>query len=144
MKAILLSVKPHFANALVHGTKTCEVRRRFPALSPGTLVYLYSSSPERKVIGRARLASISTLSPPDVWRLHSSEIGIDRKFLFSYLEGVQKASLLFLDSPELWPTQMPLSLLRNKLELEPPQSFRYLDAPKVLQLESWKNGSLEL
>ncbi len=141
MKAILLSVKPRFANAIAAGNKTCEVRRRFPALPPGTLVYLYSSSPERKVIGHARLNTFLSRSPSDVWRHYSTEIGIDREYLFSYLDGVRAASLLFLESPQLWSRQMPLSTLRIELEIEPPQSFRYLDDARVSRLESWRSDS---
>ncbi len=58
-KDVLLSVKPAYANLLVDGIKTIELRRKFPVdLVPGTKCLIYSSSPTKKVIGECKIAKV--------------------------------------------------------------------------------------
>ena len=46
---ILMSVKLQYANLLVDGVKSIELRRKFPEfISSGTKCLIYSTSPEKK------------------------------------------------------------------------------------------------
>ena len=128
MKSVLLSVRPRFARSLMTGTKTAEVRRRFPNLEPGTELFIYSSSPERAVIGTLILNGINQLNIADVWATFGKQIEIESTELDAYLEGSIKASILGVRNPDLWDAPVSLSDLREKVGLEPPQSWRYLDA----------------
>ena len=56
-RVLMLSVRPRFARALLAGTKTAEIRRRFPDVPVGTTVVLYSSSPERALLGTMRVSA---------------------------------------------------------------------------------------
>ena len=130
-RALFLSIKPRYARAILDGRKTVEVRRKFPDVPPGTTVVLYSSSPERAVLGTVRLKQTSRVAPERVWELHSGDIAIAEDDLGRYLDGAEASTLLEIDSPERWDRPVSLASLRAILGVEPPQSFRYLDPDQV-------------
>lgn len=130
-RALLISVKPRYARAILEGRKTVEVRRRFPEVPPGTTVVLYSSSPERAVLGTVRLKQTSTVPSDRVWEMHSDAIDIAEDALGEYLDGADDSTLLEVEDPQTWARPVSLAALRTLLGLEPPQSFRYLDADQV-------------
>ena len=125
-RAVLLSVKPRYAQALLAGTKTVEVRRRFPAQPSGTVIFIYASSPVRAVLGTVVLDQISRVASEAVSHIHRGQIEIGREELAVYLDGVETASILEVSGPRTWSGSVPLEALRARVELEPPQSFRYL------------------
>jgi predicted transcriptional regulator len=126
--AILLSVRPRFAHAILDGTKSAEVRRRFPSQPHRATVFLYSSTPERAVLGTVYLDSIDRPRARDVWAQYHDRIAIEEASLNQYLEDVDAAAILRISAPYRWSTPVPLSDLRRLVGVEPPQSFRYLDA----------------
>ena len=127
MTAILLSVRPVYASGLLAGTKTAEVRRRFPEQSAGTTIYVYSSTPERAVVGTLRLDGIDRPAVGDVWQQYEHRIQISRPALEEYLADCEHAAILRVSKPVVWAAPMPLRQLRDVVGVEPPQSFRYLD-----------------
>jgi len=139
-RGVLLSVRPQYAHALLAGTKTAEVRRRFPDLDAGTILYVYSSSPERQVIGTLRLKAVHQLHPTTVWRRFKRMIGIDQAYLDDYLQGASNAAIVEVDEPQRWAGTVTLHQLRSDLCLEPAQSYRYLDQWKAAQLEQISNS----
>ena len=134
-RALLLSVRPRFAQALLNGTKTAEIRRRFPNVPAGTTVVIYSSSPERAVLGTMRARALVRSTVSDIWDRYAEVIGINERELRDYLDGAAKPSVLEVDSPSIWPNPVGLGALRRILDIEPAQSFRYLTARQVAELE---------
>lgn len=130
-RTLLLSVKPRYARAILAGRKTIEVRRRFPEVPAGTVVVLYSSSPERAIIGTVRLKQTIRVDPGKVWELYANKIDIEKRALVAYLDGATVSTLLEIEDPETWIRPVTLSALRETLGVEPPQSFRYLAAEQV-------------
>ncbi|QUY62296.1 hypothetical protein [Gulosibacter molinativorax] len=103
------------------------------ARNPGTTVVLYSSSPEKAVLGTVRLRRTIKVNPDCVWGLHGSDIGISESDLNAYLEGADESTLLEVDCPDSWEQPVPLNSLRTVLGIEPSQSFRYLATEQVEQ-----------
>ena len=66
-RALFISVKPKYANAILEGTKTVELRRTRPNLPDGSLVILYSSTPTRAVVGWAHLTGVREGTPIEIW-----------------------------------------------------------------------------
>lgn len=133
-RSLLLSVRPRFARALLAGTKTAEIRRRFPNVPAGTTVVIYSSSPEKSVLGTMKSAGLIRSDPDAIWRDYSDVIGLERSELTAYLDGASECSVLELGQPQMWPSPVPLAQLRRVLRLEPAQSFRYLTARQLASL----------
>ena len=134
-RALLLSVRPRFARALLSGRKTVEIRRKFPNVPAGVTVVIYSSSPEKTVIGTMRVRSFAKSNARAIWRDYSSKIGINESELRDYLNGAAVPSVLELEEPNLWVRPVPLEELRRNLQLEPAQSFRYLNSHQLEELE---------
>jgi predicted transcriptional regulator len=129
--ALFLSIKPRFARAILEGRKTVEVRRKFPTVTAGTVVVLYSSSPERAILGTVRLKQAIRLHPSKVWRTYADHIDIEEDALAEYLAGADSSTVLEVEDPETWTRPVTLTALRKLLGVEPPQSFRYLAPEQV-------------
>lgn len=139
-RTLLLSVRPRFARALLAGTKTVEVRRRFPRAEAGTTVVIYSSSPEKAVLGTMRVGRVSQIPASDIWIQHSDSIGIDKAELDAYLEGASVTSTIELLDPQTWPRPVSLEQLRGLVGVEPAQSYRYLDPRQLSALLALAGG----
>lgn len=135
-RILLLSVRPRFAQGLLAGTKTAEIRRRFPDVPEGMTVIIYSTSPEKAVLGTMRARRVVRSNADEIWRDYSGVIGIERAELTDYLDGANECSVLELDTPNLWSRPVALDDLRRVLQVEPPQSFRYLTSRQLSRLQS--------
>lgn len=133
-RSVLLSVRPRFARALLGGTKTVEIRRRFPDVTAGTTVVIYSSTPDKAVLGTMRSAGLDRSTPAQIWRDYSTVMDLTRTQLTEYLHGASECSVLKLDRPHPWDRPVPLTHLRQILQLEPAQSFRYLSHRQLVLL----------
>ncbi|WIB77984.1 ASCH domain-containing protein [Curtobacterium sp. MCPF17_002] len=143
-RSVLLSVRPEFADALLAGTKTAEVRRRFPAIAVGTTLYVYASSPSKQVIGTLRTSAVHRVPRQTVWDRFKRMIGIDRRYLDAYLHGVEHAAIIEVDTPSTWTRPVSLAELRAHVAVEPPQSYRYLNISQAAQLESVRASTVAL
>jgi len=95
-RALLLSVKPRFAESILNGTKTAEIRRQCPAVQPGTLVIIYATKPVGAIVGTARISDISYGSPDEMWAHHHMHVGIEKGEFDTYLAGASVAYVLLL------------------------------------------------
>lgn len=126
---LFLSVKPAFANKILEGTKTIELRRIRPHVMPGQSVLIYSSSPEMSLIGRAVIESILCDTPTNLWNLVKAHAGISRKEYDAYFEGASKAIGLRLERTQRLGAPIPLRELRAQWPwFQPPQSYRFVRA----------------
>ncbi|MGY3339254.1 putative transcriptional regulator [Streptomyces filamentosus] len=125
-RAMLLSVHPRFATAILAGTKTVEVRRQRVAAPPGTPVLLYATAPTMAIVGMARIASVQVATPREVWSASHRSAGITRREYDEYMSGAAQASGLSLEGPITFEDPVPLAALRASGPFHPPQSYRYL------------------
>ncbi|MDJ0466854.1 ASCH domain-containing protein [Streptomyces sp. H27-C3] len=125
-RAMLLSVHPRFATAILAGDKTVEVRRQRVAAPPGTAVLLYATAPTKAIVGMARIASVHVATPTEVWSASRNRAGISRREYDTYMDGAVQASGLTLEAPITFGTPVPLTALRAAGAFHPPQSYRYL------------------
>jgi predicted transcriptional regulator len=132
---LLLSVRPRFAEAILSGTKTVEVRRRRIGATEGSPVVLYASSPVMAVVGTARLERTEVWPVDTAWAKYGHTMGISEAEFKSYLDGTRLACLLFLSCAAALRTPLSLDQLRNGRRFYPPQSYRYVGTsdPRSLQ-----------
>ena len=127
-RTLLLSLRPRYANAILTGDKTTELRRRPINARPGTPIILYASSPVMAVVGMARLGNVHSCAPSVAWRRHRTALGLSRAEFDAYLDGAAKAYLLELRHVQRLNEPLPLRRLREQAPFQPPQSFRYIAA----------------
>lgn len=133
--ALLLSIRPRHAEAILAGTKTVEVRRRRVVAPPGTRLILYATTPIKAVVATATLASTTIARVDDGWAAFSDRIGLERHELEAYAEGVDAAFLLLVDVRRL-PVPLTLEELRADLPFRPPQSYRWVNERDPTPLRS--------
>lgn len=125
-KALVLSLKPRFAEAILAGTKTVEVRRVMPRVALPTLALLYASGNVRALVGTCVVQSVARHPADELWHLHGAGTALSRTEFNSYLQGRDSGVALLLERPEPLATPIPLHTLRQAHGFRPPQSFAYV------------------
>lgn len=142
-RPMLLSLRPRFADAILAGRKTVEVRRR-PMLAPeGTQIILYATAPRKAVVGMARLAAVSVVAADQAWREHGRLLGLEQDELDRYLGGALAHLMLLADVTALSDPVSLASLRADASAFRPPRSFRYLssaDPTSITGLVDPSNG----
>jgi predicted transcriptional regulator len=125
-RALLLSIRPRYAQAILSGTKSAEIRRQRPAVHPGTLVIIYATKPVGALVGTARISDIAEGIPADIWEQHHDCTGVSKAEYDTYLSGAETAYLLFLRQVQRLEPLLTLEQIRSAATFQPPQSYRYL------------------
>ena len=86
-----MSIRPNYAQAILAGTKTIELRRRVPDLFSGMRLWIYETLPTGAVVGFARVQSVAKARPTTIWRKHRDAVGIDYASFTAYFDGAPEA-----------------------------------------------------
>lgn len=126
--AVLLSLKPRWAEAILSGRKRVEIRRVFSKHWAHGQAFLYSSHPVKQLVGEARIASVTEGRPDDIWERFGAEIGCTRAELDEYARGADQLYAIELEQPRAYRPSLHLADLRAMLgePLRPPQSYATL------------------
>lgn len=134
----VISIKPFYSNKIFNGTKTVELRRRFPqSIAPGTLAYVYSSTPIRGLVGTAEILGVERLAVAELWKRHGKSASIRKAEFDDYFGGLDEGFALKISNPRLLKRTISLPELRERFGFRAPQSFHYAkpDLQKALQHE---------
>ncbi|WP_207001262.1 ASCH domain-containing protein [Trinickia mobilis] len=131
-RAVLLSIKPKYADLILAGSKRVEFRRSWAAQDVSVIV-LYSSSPIQKIVGVVEVAEIVVASPTILWKTCTERGGgLTREELRSYFADKSQGVAVLLGKVfKLAKHVDPSDVVSNFV---PPQSFRYLDANEYRKL----------
>ena len=125
---VILSIKPVYAEAIMSGLKTIEFRKKV-FKRPVNKIYVYASSPIKKIIGYFTISEVVEAAPKDLWESFNSVGGIDKQSFFDYYDGVSDAIGLKVDEVRQFNNGVnPLDVLDK---FTAPQSYMYTD----LQIE---------
>lgn len=132
-QALLLSVKPKYANLIVDRKKTIELRRRVPRIHKGAEVFIYSTSPEKALIGGATISEVRTIRPDwELARYLQIETRVTESKFREYFKGATRAVLVELRRAFKTANPIPLNVLRdNWPNWNPPQSYGYLSLEQL-------------
>jgi predicted transcriptional regulator len=130
--AIFLSIRPKYAEKILEGMKTVELRRVRPKhVAKGALALLYVSSPVKSLVGAFRVDRVVEKPLRDLWKMVQSQAGISREEFDAYFEGVSTGVGIFFSELWLLPNPMGLQDLKEMLDFQPPQGFRYATASEL-------------
>jgi len=139
---VVLSIKPQFAEPILEGRKTIELRRRFPIDVPnGTRALIYTSSPTRALTGFANIEGVVKQPPEALWKSFSENACISRDDFDSYFSGSDFGFAIKLTKARHLRRPVELSELRDRFRFEPPQSFLYAK-PHLRQALSYEFSEL--
>lgn len=136
-RVALFSIHPHYARAILDGSKQVEFRRQgLPA--DVTDVVIYATSPVQQVIGMFEVAGVDKMSPSQAWKQHGRVGGIEKTAFERYYTNADQAFVIRIRSAQTFPTPFLLADLDENLR--PPQSYMYLrddvlDRARVLAAE---------
>jgi len=132
-RAILLSIKPKYADLILGGSKRVEFRRSWAAQDVSVIV-IYSSSPVQKIVGVVEVDKIVVASPTSLWKICSERCGgLTRTELRTYYSGKAQGVAVLLGRVFKAIKQIdPTDVIGNFV---PPQSFRYLDVDEYAKIQ---------
>jgi predicted transcriptional regulator len=127
---IIMSIRPEHAFDIMSGRKTVELRRRFPEHVPlGSLILIYASSPEQRLIGAASVEGVRRMTPAGLWRSFRERACVERSLFDEYFNGAREDSGILLGACVRFAEPIPISELRERFKFCPPQSYRYIRGP---------------
>lgn len=139
----LLSLRPRFAEALLKGTKTVEIRRRPTRVSPGAICLVYASSPMRALVGAVAVAAVDVAAPDVLWRRHGPGTALQRCEYDAYLAARPVASAMVVAAAVSFRIAVPLAELRRRHHaFVAPQSYRFLAPDEFAALLNGKAADL--
>jgi len=130
--ALLLSIRPKYADLIFNGYKKTELRRVRPRIKKGGIVLIYVSSPVKALMGAFQVQRVIEGTPNYIWKVVGHETGITKKEFDSYYSGL---SLGFaISASKIWQLKNPIilaNLKRRWIHFSPPQGYRYINLKEI-------------
>ena len=142
-RTALLSVRPRFADALLNGTKTVEIRRRGARLDSGAICLLYASSPVRALVGAIEVDSVHVAPAAELWNQWGPQTALDRAEFDDYLIGSQSPCANAVRSVMRFESPILLAELRRRHHaFVVPQSYRFIGPDELPNLTNGQTVQL--
>ncbi|MCK9579522.1 MAG: hypothetical protein M0Q92_03605 [Methanoregula sp.] len=126
---VLLSIKPKYVRSIIEGGKRYEFRKTIFKNRGIDLIYIYSSSPVKKIIGSFEVGEILEDHPRELWDNVKEYAGINDRDFFSYFEGKSRAFAIEIQN--LQEFDEPINPYETIPGFVPPQSYCYMDGLPV-------------
>jgi type I restriction enzyme S subunit len=122
---VLLSIKPKFAESIISGMKKYEFRKNAFTKKDIGRVYIYSTTPIKKIVGIFRINKIIEDKPSALWYRLKDDAGISEEEFFAYFKNREVGFAFQIVDVEKFENPVdPKIIFPNFV---PPQSFRYLE-----------------
>lgn len=132
-RAVLLSVKPKYADLISSGIKRVEFRRTWAAEDVG-LIAVYASLPVQRIVALVEVEDIVRGSSTVLWGHCTNRGGaLTRRELFDYFDGKPQGCAVLLGSVQ--PLASPIDPKSLFKAFAPPQSFRYLSTAELQKIQ---------
>jgi predicted transcriptional regulator len=121
---VLLSIKPKYANAILAGEKLVEFRK-LTFKQEIERVYIYSSSPEQRIIGYFTIEDIISDTPKRLWKMFNNVGSIEEADFFEYFANKEIGySIKIKHVNRFKESKDPKEIFKNFVA---PQSYMYCD-----------------
>ena len=137
---MIISIKPHWADAIARGEKTIELRRRRPLIIAGQPFIVYSTLPEGRLVTLGRITEVIEGTPDEIWHATQESTMIGRDDFDAYFGGASAAYGLCLDSSSRLVEQPTLQELRDRSGFIAPQSWQFATPAQCLSMFSTSWG----
>lgn len=121
---VILSIKPIYAEKILNGEKTIELRKSIFKKNNIKKVIIYASSPISKVIGEFEIESILHDEINELWKKTKKENGVDIEFFKQYFENKEKGYAIKIKNTKRYKVSYNIY---EKYGIKAPQSFSYLE-----------------
>ncbi len=132
-EVVLLSIRPEYVKHIIEGTKKVEFRKKIFSDSVQKVV-VYSSSPQKRIVGYFKVTKIRVNAPSEIWNRYEGVAGISKENYEDYYKNSKWAYAIEID--RFFGFKEPLNPQEHDSSFRPPQSFCYVDNVEFL---SWLN-----
>ena len=125
---VLLSIKPKYVEEIKKGNKKFEFRKSLFSkkyINKVEKIYIYSSSPVKKIVARFFLSVILEDHPKNLWEQCKDFSGIDEIEYFKYFGKKEKGLAIKISELKFFEKPIDPKLLFHNFVA--PQSFCYID-----------------
>jgi type I restriction enzyme S subunit len=122
---VLLSIKPKYVKSIIEGDKRYEFRKAIFKNREINRIYIYSSSPVKKIVGTFEIGSILEDHPIDLWDMVKEFAGINHRDFFAYFEGKSRAFAIEIQNLQEFTD--PINPYETMPGFVPPQSYCYMN-----------------
>ncbi len=138
-KYVLLSIHPMFTAYIIGGNKTIEFRKKIFS-DTVERVYVYSTSPEGRIVGYFEITKIVEDTPVNLWLRYSEAGCISKKDFFEYYKDCSKGTGIIISNFRKFVT--PLNPKYIDSTFKAPQSYCYIDNVEIIKWLSRERASL--
>ncbi len=126
---VLISIKPIYVQKILTGEKKFEYRKRIFKREVDR-IYIYSSSPEKKIVGFFIYGGYLSKNPGQLWEETKKEAGITQIEFQNYFNGISIGYALKINQLTIF--QKAINPYKMNKSFCPPQSFKYLESGLIL------------
>ena len=126
---VLLSVEPKYVQSIFNGTKKYEFRKTAFKTGDVRTALIYSSSPEKKIVGVFEVGGIIKNNPKELWNICKNQAGIGEKEFFNFFKGFETGYAIKIDSVKKF--EKKIDPYRMYPGFRPPPSHYYYDYGKL-------------
>ena len=127
---VLLSVKPKYVKLIKLGSKKYEFRRKIFKKSKSCKVYIYSTSPDRQIIGVFDASTVHADLPSRIWNVFGKYSGLSEDEFFQYFRNCGTAFAIEIKNLVVFDKPCDPSIYF--LNFKAPQSYCYFNPDQQL------------
>ena len=122
---ILLSIKPVYVEKIIRGEKKYEFRKSvFKNHNRLNRIYIYSTSPVKRIIGSFKIGHVISGSPEFIWKECRECSGISALDYFDYYKNHESAVAISIEDLQIF--DCPINPFIEFKDFKAPQSFYYM------------------
>ncbi len=127
--SVLLSIRPKYAESILGGEKSIEIRKKFSKKWLGKKVVLYASRPTSAIVGEATIGSVVEGQPSEIWAHFGESVGCSRSEFEEYTASCPRVSAIELCNVKRYQSAILRSQMSDLVgrDLLPPQSYLELN-----------------
>lgn len=118
----------HICKPRIFSQNNLKRKNDRPNVKNGDHVLIYSTVPDKSILGFAKIKRIIELTPDEMWNKYNVRLGIDKERFDQYYFGFSKSI----------GRQVSLDTIRSFFpKFAPPQTYKYIS--KIKALRTFKN-----
>lgn len=121
---VILSIKPYYAEKILNGEKTYELRKSIFKVPNIKTVIIYASSPISRIIGEFEIESIIHEEISLLWKKTKDFTAVDKSFFDEYFADKEKGYAIKIKKIKRYNKAYNI---KEKYGISAPQSFTYID-----------------
>ncbi|HTN19509.1 MAG TPA: ASCH domain-containing protein [Pelobium sp.] len=121
---VILSIKPYYAEKILNGEKTYELRKSIFKVPNIKTVIIYASSPISRIIGEFEIDGIIYEEITSLWKNTKEFTSVDKNFFDEYFADREKGYAIKIKNIKRYDETYSIM---EKYGKTAPQSFSYID-----------------